>query len=50
MNEQGLWKDILESKYSSWRCFNGNRRKHYISRWLKDIYEVCGECEKREMV
>jgi len=43
MDEQGLWKDILESKYRSWRNLNGYFKKQYASLWWKDLSEVSGE-------
>ena len=45
-DEQGLWKDILQSKYGSWRGLRGNNRKHYTSKWWKDLCDVCGEREE----
>ena len=44
--EHGLWKDILESKYGSWSGLRRHTRKHYTSRWWKDLCDVCGEGEE----
>jgi len=41
----GLWKEVLESKYGSWRNLNETNISRYASRWWKDIHKVCGNSE-----
>ena len=35
--KQGLQKDILESKYGSWRVLIIEKSNQYMSTWLKDL-------------
>jgi len=46
MEEERLWKDILKSKYGSWRGLKRHNIKHYTSRWWKDLCDVCDEGEE----
>jgi len=41
--EVGLWKDVLESKYGSWRRVNLITPDHnkYKYRWWTDLCKVC---------
>jgi len=38
----GLWKQVLESKYGSWRNLNDPITLRSASRWWIDIHKVCG--------
>jgi len=42
MEDKGLWKQVLESKYGSWRNLNDSNISRSASRWWMDIYNVCG--------
>ena len=41
-SENGLWKDVLESKYGLWRTTNSftSNRNRYKSRWWNDLSKV----------
>jgi len=40
--DNGLWKQVLESKYGSWKNLNDPITLRFASRWWKDIHKVCG--------
>ena len=40
--DNGLWKQVIESKYGSWRNLNDPNISRFASRWWKDINKVCG--------
>jgi len=42
MEDKGLWREVLESKYGSWRNLNEIVIPKSASRWWKDIHKVCG--------
>ena len=37
----GLWKDILVSKYGSWRNLSESRTLRHASRWWCDLNKAC---------
>ena len=39
--DNGLWKQVIESKYESWRNLNDPNISRFASRWWKDINKVC---------
>ena len=39
---QGLWKDILDSKYRSWRVLDEIKESNHESWWWRDIRKICG--------
>ena len=39
--EKGLWRDIIVSKYGSWRNFNDFNNYSNKSLWWKDLKKVC---------
>jgi len=41
--ENDLWKDILVSKYGSWRNLSESRILRHASRWWCDLNMACGE-------
>jgi len=41
--KSGLWKDVLEFKYGSWRTLDSREVLKNESRWWRDIRKVCGE-------
>lgn len=43
LEEKGLWKDILVSKYGSWRTLNSESTNSKESRWWKDLRSVTKE-------
>jgi len=45
MEDQGVWKHILDSKYGSWRMLNESNTSRTASRWWKDLHKVCGNIE-----
>jgi len=40
--DNGLWKQVLESKYGSWRNLNDPIVLKSASRWWTNIHKVCG--------
>ena len=40
--KSGLWKQVLESKYGSWRGLNDSVVSNIESWWWRDIKKVCG--------
>lgn len=46
MEYHGLWKEVLESKYESWRNLNDINISRNVSKWWKDIHKVCGNTEQ----
>ena len=42
MEDYGLWKQVLDSKYGSWRNLNDSIISRSTSRWWLDIQKVCG--------
>jgi len=42
MDDQGVWKQILDSKHESWRRLKESNTSRNASRWWKDIHKVCG--------
>jgi len=42
MEDNGLWKKVLESKYGSWRKLNKPNISTIAPRWWANIYKVCG--------
>jgi len=42
MKDKGLWREVVESKYGSWRNLNEIVVPKSASRWWKDIHKVCG--------
>jgi len=45
--EKGLWKDVLDSKYGSWRSLDDRKFGQKESRWWNDLRKVCGSGEER---
>jgi len=45
MEDHGVWKQILDSKYGSWRMLNEPKTCTVASRCWKDIHKVCGNIE-----
>ena len=43
MENKGLWKEILNSKYGSWRNLSEYNKVKHASWWWKDLSKVCGE-------
>jgi len=46
MEDHGLWKEVLDSKYGSWRNLGETNLPRNASRWWKDIYKACGNSEQ----
>jgi len=42
-----MWREVLESKYGSWRNLNETVILKSASRWWKDIHKVCGSTTQR---
>jgi len=40
--EPGLWKEVLLSKYASWRALDKGIDGNYNSWWWRDIRKICG--------
>jgi len=45
VEDHGVWKQILDSKYGSWRVLNEANTSRAASKWWKDIHKVCGNTE-----
>ena len=45
VEDHGVWKQILDSKYGSWRVLNEANTSRTTSKWWKDIQKVCGNTE-----
>jgi len=41
--EEGLWRDILEARYGSWRNMNISLEHRNQSLWWKDLCQTCGK-------
>jgi len=41
-DEPGLWKEVLLSKYGSWRALDRGIDGNYDSWWWRDIGKICG--------
>jgi len=46
MKDNGLWKQVLKSKYGSWRNLNDPNISRLASRWWLDIHKVCGSTQQ----
>jgi len=46
--EKGLWRNILLSKYGSWRSLNNLNERSNKSRWWSDLRNVYGYGDKGE--
>jgi len=42
MEDNGLWKQVLESKYGTWRNISDPITLRFASRWWINIHKVCG--------
>jgi len=42
VSEEGLWRDILEARYSNWRNTSDTLGLRKESLWWKDLNKVCG--------
>ena len=38
--KQGLWKEVLDSKYGGWRDLRSQRKRCTNSLWWRDLKEV----------
>jgi len=45
IEEKGLWKNILESKYGSWKSLDDRKSDQRESKWWKDLRKICGSSE-----
>ena len=43
MSENGLWRDILDARYGSWRSIDGALIQRNQSTWWKDLCQICGK-------
>jgi len=41
-----LWKEILDSKYGSWRALDEAKGSKLESWWWRDIKKLCGKGQK----
>jgi len=41
MEKDGIWKDILESRYGTWRHMNSVGESRKQSSWWKDLCRIC---------
>ena len=41
LDEVGVWKDIVQSRYGSWRDMSSNRLDKRHSRWWRDLCKIC---------
>jgi len=39
--EEGAWKDVIESKYGSWRKMKDSMVERKSSHWWKDLCSIC---------
>jgi len=37
LDEEGLWKEVVQSRYGSWRDMSSNRLDNRHSRWWRDL-------------
>jgi len=44
--EKGLWKDVIVSKYGSWRNLEQECSRENESRWWRDLRNICGKSEE----
>ena len=47
IEEKGLWKDILESKYGSWKSLDDRKSDQRESKWWKDLRKICGSSDDK---
>ena len=48
IDEKGLWKDILESIYGSWKSQDDRKTIQSEYRWWKDLRKICGSSDDRK--
>ena len=41
MEETGLWKEIVESRYRSWKDMKVSMEDKKSSVWWRDIWKIC---------
>ena len=39
--EEGAWRDVIESKYGSWRKIKDSMVERKSSHWWKDLCSIC---------
>jgi len=47
LEEKGMWKEVLESKYGSWRSLDVRKSVQKESRWWKDLRKICESGEDK---
>jgi len=45
IEEEGLWIDIINSKYESWRSLDSIESNKGESRWWRDLRSISGNSE-----
>ena len=45
--DKGIWQEVLESIYGSWRSLDVRKPTHKEYRWWKDLRNICGSSEDK---